>query len=377
VSSTGGGFAVPTPPPPAEPPAAPVPPATGEPALRTWPAPVLEPEPEPEPVLVGAPDEAEPSTDSPEAREARRERRRQRRASAPRERQVRDVASYPLTPPTANNGLFAVFQKRYLLKLLVKREVSARYQGSFLGLLWSYIGPLCQFFIYWFVLGQILGLHKDVPNFGIHIFCGLVVVHFFTETFAAGTRSIVRNKSIVVKLALPREMFPVASMLVSLFHVFPQLVILSVACLAYGWVPDAVGIASLLLAFLIAMLLGTAGALLFSAANVFFRDFGNVVSIMQMFIRFSVPMIYPYSLVDKRFGDAAQYYLYNPLADCVLLVQRALWVDTTPDPESRAQTDLPPDLMLWGLGMAGLGLVLLVIGQLVFSRLETRIPERL
>ena len=71
------------------------------------------------------------------------------------------------------------------------------------------------------------------------------------------------------------------------------------------------------------MLLGTAGALMFSAANVFFRDFGNVVSIMTMFIRFSVPMIYPYSLVDDRFGEAAKYYLCNPLADCVLLVQRA------------------------------------------------------
>jgi len=341
--------------------------------------PVAEPAPvaESEPVLVGAPDEAEPPNDSPEAREARRERRRQRRASAPRERQVRDVASYPLIPPTANNGLFAVFQKHYLLKLLVKREISARYQGSFLGVLWSYIGPLCQFFVYWFVMGQILNLHNTVENFGIHIFAGLIVVHFFTETFGAGTRSIVRNKSIVVKLPMPREMFPVASMLVSLFHVVPQLVILTVACLAYGWTPDAAGIAALFLALFIAMLLGTAGALLFSAANVFFRDFSSLVSIIQMFVRFSVPMIYPYSLVDDRFGSAAQYYLWNPLADCVLLVQRAFWVGTTSDPAEKARTDLPPDLFLWGLAMVGIGLLLLAIGQFVFSRLESKIPERL
>ena len=45
----------------------------------------------------------------------------------------------------------------------------------------------------------------------------------------AGTRSIVRNKSLVQKMAVPREMFPVASMLVSLFHSCPQLVILLVA----------------------------------------------------------------------------------------------------------------------------------------------------
>jgi ABC-2 type transport system permease protein len=353
-----------------------------EPAPAYFPPPDPGPEPELVPATVGAPAEVGRDGDNAltqAAREERRERRRQRRVEAaePEVRVVRDVAALPLTPPSANNGLLAVFQKRYLLKLLVRREISARYQGSFLGLLWSYIGPLCQFFIYWFILGTIIGLHDNVENFGVHIFCGLVVVHFFTETFSAGTRSIVRNKSIVVKLPLPREMFPVASMLVSLFHVFPQMVILLVACLAYGWTPDLFGMAALGLAFLIAMLLGTAGALLFSAANVFFRDFGNVVSIMTMFIRFSVPMIYPYSLVEERFGAAAQYYLFNPLADCVLLVQRAMWVGTTKHPAETTRTDLPPDLMLWGLGMAGVGVVLLAIGQLVFSRLESRIPERL
>jgi ABC-2 type transport system permease protein len=321
--------------------------------------------------------------DGPEDPESRQDRRRQRRSgeepegAAPPVRVVRDVAALPLTPPSANNGLLAVFQKRYLLKLLVKREISARYQGSFLGLLWSYIGPLCQFFVYLFVIGTILGLHDSVENFGIHIFSGLVVVHFFTETFSAGTRSIVRNKSIIVKLPLPREMFPVASMLVSLFHVFPQLLILTVACLAYGWVPDLGGAAALLLALFIAMVLGTACALMFSAANVFFRDFGNIVNILLLFVRFSVPMIYPFALVEERFGAAAKYYLYNPLADCVLLVQRAFWVGTTDDPAETARTDLPPDLFTWGLSMAGVSIVLLAVGQLMFSRLESRIPERL
>ena len=113
----------------------------------------------------------------------------------------------PLATPSANQGLFEVFRRRYLLKLLVRREIAARYQGSFLGLLWSYINPLSQFFIYWFVIGYIMGTHKNVENFPVHIFAGLIVVHFFTETFNAGTRSIVRNKSLVKKMArAPRDL---------------------------------------------------------------------------------------------------------------------------------------------------------------------------
>ena len=95
--------------------------------------------------------------------------------------------------------------------------------------------------MYFFVFGIILGRGQRIEHFAIHLFAGMVVVHFFTETFNAGTRSIVRNKALVQKMAVPREMFPVASMLVSLYHVGPQLVILVVACLLLGWTPDPVG----------------------------------------------------------------------------------------------------------------------------------------
>src|SRR3546814_4608535 len=101
--------------------------------------------------------------------------------------------------------------------------------------------------------------------------------------------------------ALP--IFPVATMLTSVYHTGPQLVILTIACIAVGWTPDPVGVAALLIALLLSMSLGTACALLFSAANVFFRDFGNIVKVLQLFVRFGVPMIYPYSMVDERLGD--------------------------------------------------------------------------
>ena len=287
------------------------------------------------------------------------------------------VVDAPLQPPTSDQGLVGVFKQRYLLRLLVRREISARYQGSFLGLMWSYINPLTQFFIYFAVVGVIFNLHKSVENFGVHIFAALIVVHFFSETFNAGTRSIVRNKSLVRKMAMPREMFPVASMLVSLYHVGPQLVIMVVVCLFYGYVLTPLAIAAFLLGLLIIMVLGTGLALLFSAANVYFRDFSSVVSILTNFVRFGVPMIYPYALVEERFGSFAKYYLLNPIADAVLLFQRAFWVGTTDDPVATAKTDLPPNLFAWGGYALLVGVVTLVIAQLVFSRLQDHIPERL
>ena len=283
--------------------------------------------------------------------------------------------STPMVSPSANTGLLEVFRRRYVLRLLVRREISGRYQGSFLGLLWSYINPLSQFAIYYFIMGTIFGLHAQIPNFAVHIFAAIIIVHFFNETLGAGTRSIVGNKALVTKMAVPREMFPVASMLVSLYHVLPQLVIIVVVCVLTGWTPDLAGVAALAIALVIITLLGTALALLFAAANVFFRDVGSVVGILTNLVRFGVPMIYSYTMVADRFGAIAPYYLLNPLAVAVLLFQKAFWIGTVPEGERAGQ--LPDDLLTQGLVMIGVSLVVLVIGQLVFSRLQNRVPERL
>ena len=288
-----------------------------------------------------------------------------------------DLTAVPLAPPSATTGLLEVFRRRYLLRLLVRREISARYQGSVLGMIWSYVNPLSQFLIYYIVVGEIMQLHQDVENFAIHIFTGLIIVHFFNETVNAGTRSIVRNKALVQKMALPREMFPVASMLVSAFHIGPQLLILTIACVALGWSPDPVGMAAALLALVLTMAMGTAVALLLSAANVFLRDISSAVAILSNVVRFGVPMIYPFTLVEERFGSAAQYYLWNPLADAVLLLQRGFWVGSTEDPAVTTSEHLPENLYTMSFIMLGVSLILLAIAQLVFTRLENKIPERL
>jgi ABC-2 type transport system permease protein len=288
-----------------------------------------------------------------------------------------DYADLPLVDPAGGNGLLEVRKHRYLLRLLVRRELQARYSGSVFGMAWSYVNPLSQLFIYWFVMGKIMDMDKGVENFAIHIFVALMTVHFFTETFNAGTRSIVRNKAFVKKMALPLEMFPVSSMLVSAVGMIPELVILLVICLWTGWTPDAVGILGFFIGAGIMAAAGTGLALMFSVANVFFRDFGQLVGILTNYVRFAVPMMYPFTLVMQKFPDHIDWYLANPLADAVLLLQRAFWAGTTgTDVAVIEKTHFPDHLIERGLIALGFSLVILLIGQLVFTRFQNRIPER-
>ena len=81
--------------------------------------------------------------------------------------------------------------------------------------------------MFYFLFQVMIGRGAGMQNFAIHLFAGMVLVNFFTETVqrrhpvaAAATRAL------ITKMAMPREMFPVAAMLVSLWHAIPMLVIL-------------------------------------------------------------------------------------------------------------------------------------------------------
>ncbi len=285
-----------------------------------------------------------------------------------------------LSPASHNNGLLEVFRRRYLLRLLVRSTVQARYQGTVLGWFWSYAQPAVRFCMYYFVFQVLIGRGANLYPFAIHLAAGMVLVHFFTETFNGGTRSLVSNRGLIIKLPMPRELFPVASMLVSFWHMIPMLVITLFASVLLGWTPDPMGILAALLAMALVGVLGLALALLFSVANVFFRDFSKVTQTLTQFTTFSVPMIYPFSLVEDRFSKVpwvADVYLLNPLAEAVLLMQRCFWVPLTDDPEAAMVEHLPADLWERGLVMLGLSIIALVLAQVWFSKLERRVPERL
>ena len=210
----------------------------------------------------------------------------------------------PLVPASHNNGLLEVFRRRYLLRLLVRSTVQARYQGTFLGWFWSYLQPAVRFCMYYFVFQILIERGgPDVYPFAIHLVCGMVVVHFFTETFNGGTRSLVSNRGLIVKLPMPRELFPVATMLVAFWHTVPMVVITIFVSVLLGWTPDPMGMLAAVLALLLVAVLGLALALMFSVANVFFRDFSKVTQTLTQFTTFSVPMIYPYSMVAERFDE--------------------------------------------------------------------------
>jgi len=284
------------------------------------------------------------------------------------------VATLPeLLPPGGKGGLGAVLRERYLLRLLVRRELKARYKGSLLGLGWSYVRPAVNFGVYYYLVGGFLGLNKLLEAFPIYLFAGMVMVNLFTETLHSATRAVTGNAPLVRKVFLPRELFPVASLLVSLVHFVPGLLILLGGAISYGWRPTPVALAAGVTGLVIVVLLGTGLGLMCAALNVFYRDLEQVVDVLMIVITWSVPMIYPWTQVrDHAPGWVLTTYLANPLVSAVSLFQRAFWW-----PATRHDFTFPDHM--WE--RAGVALLVsagvLVLGQLLFARMQKRFAQEL
>ena len=62
-----------------------------------------------------------------------------------------------------------------LVESLVERELKARYRGSVLGFLWSFVNPLLLLLTYTLVFTVILpNRQPDIQPFFLFLFCGIL-----------------------------------------------------------------------------------------------------------------------------------------------------------------------------------------------------------
>ncbi len=266
-----------------------------------------------------------------------------------------------------------VFGRRYLLSLIVKKEVGIRYRGSVLGWLWSYVKPLIQFLVFFFALGVFMNLNHSIQYYPIYLLSGITVVTFFNESFANGTRSLVDNAALIKKIYFPRQMFPIASTIVAAVNTVPQILVVIVIGLFFGWHPSPLHIAALLLGLVIIALLSTGLGMLFGAINVTFRDAQSFVEIIVMISVWASPVMYQWQMVREKVPAwLFTAYSLNPITAAVELFHYGIWHPLGP----AGGAPLPDLWMRGGLALVT-SVVFVLLGELVFRRLEGRFAQDL
>ena len=277
-----------------------------------------------------------------------------------------------------------VLAHRELLDLLIRRELKARYKDSSLGFLWSLIKPLTLLLIYYIAFGQFLGAARGIPDFAIFVFAGLTIWGLYSEIVSAGTMSIVSNAGLIKKVYLPREIFPLAATGSALFNFAVQMSVLIVATIVLGQFPLSWNLLYVPVAIGIVLIYGIAFAILLSALNVYLRDIQYLVEVAMLLLFWASPIVYAWSYVVDAVNVPSwlpTVYLLNPVSNAVLAFQKGMWQAGSEtrlvDGVSIAPQPWPADLDLRLAIVAVVGLVLLIICQRVFQKLQGNFAQEI
>jgi lipopolysaccharide transport system permease protein len=254
-------------------------------------------------------------------------------------------------------NMISVFQYRELIRNLVFKDLKLKYRDSTFGFLWSLANPLLVILVYSFVFGHLLPV--GVERFPYFLMIGILAWNFFSQSLMMSTGSIIENGNLIRKVAVPMEVFPVATVLFNLAQYLLALVVLfPLAFVFFGVLPAWSWLAFFpILALHVLFTLGA--CFVVAAATVFYRDVRHFTEILLMLLFWLTPIIYDI----RSITSALQSVIYlNPMSFFILAYQKMLYDNSFLSVEEVAILTMLTVLMV-------------ITGYAVFIRLKTRFAE--
>lgn len=225
---------------------------------------------------------------------------------------------------------FESLKKRYhyamvVFKELVKTDFQLRYQGSFLGMVWSVLKPLMLFAVMYVVFVKFLKFSDGTPTFPISLLCGTCLWSFFSESTSMGMRAIVDRGDLLRKIHFPNYIIVASTTMGSMISLSINLVVVILfgffAHAHYTW-----RILLVPLSIIQLYCLGLSVALLLGSLYVYFRDVAHIWEVVLQAMFYATPIIYPISMVaqNKEFSWAADILMLNPTTQTIMDIRHNL-----------------------------------------------------
>ncbi len=227
---------------------------------------------------------------------------------------------------------------RYLLQMLVWRDLKARYKSSVLGIAWSFLQPMGMTAVLSLAFGIINRGNTAISAYPVFILSGLLAWNFFSTAILSGTGSVVNNGALVKKVYFPRVLLPISSVISGLINFVFALPIFFIAAAIYGF-PLHESLLWLPLVILIQVIFSIGLSLMLATLNVFYRDTQFILELAMQALFFLTPLWYDINTAGsmQRLGVTVDIALWihrlNPMASLVNIYQDLMYrgVVTTPD----------------------------------------------
>jgi len=243
---------------------------------------------------------------------------------------------------------------------LAKRDVSAQYRQSYLGILWLFITPLATAGIWIFLnaSGTIALADTGIP-YSVYAFSGTLIWSIIIEAINSPTSATNAARGIISKINFPKEALILSGIYKLCFNSMVKIVLLLLFVFAFG-----VGFHWSLLLFpltlLVAIIVGTAIGLLITPIGLLYSDVSRLLTMGLSLIMYATPVVY----VIPKTGILKTMMELNPFTALVSTIRATV-------------TGQEYEFLSYFIVLGSVGVVLFFVGLVIYRVSIPVIVERL
>lgn len=252
-----------------------------------------------------------------------------------------------------------IYEYRDMISSLVRRELKGRYKGSILGILWTYVNPLCQVIIYSAVFSVIFKVNID--KFYLYLVIGMMPWTFFGTCVQTGAICLRMNSDMIKKIYFPREVIPISFATSAFVNMLFSMIIVFLAVIVSGYWFNFKALLFLPIVMMLEYVFALGMTFLVSSVTVYFRDMEQIVGLVMMAWIYVTPIMYNMEYVPEKFRWLV---LLNPMTSMIEMYHQILYYRILPAGR-------------YMIMAAVASVITLAIGVFVFTKLERRFAEEL
>jgi len=240
-----------------------------------------------------------------------------------------------------------IWSRKEMIGQFVKRDFRIKYRGSLLGYFWSLLGPILHAMVYYALIVLIRG--GGYPRQPLWLFGGIILYSFFRETLDGGMRSLVSNKSLIMKIYFPREVFAFSNMLAKMIFFLLSTLVLIPLLYHYGFeinenqffvILSIVGLA----------ILGLGMGFFLCCAHTIYSDVGLLMRYVLTFGFFLSPVLWTIDRIPERWLEL--YLTINPIAVFLTMFRYGLDGEEIPIPMHTIPIAFITSVMIFIIGIS-------------------------
>lgn len=256
-------------------------------------------------------------------------------------------------------SLADIWRHREVLRSLSERQIRTRYKRALLGPAWALITPLALMVAFGLVFNRVVKVDTNGVPYALFSYLGLLPWTFFSSSVNSASTSLINNFALINKVHTPRELFPLAGVVLATFDTVLALVAFSVLFVVHTFTPEPTTV-WVIVPMIVVILVATGWALILSIWTVYVRDLRYALPLALQVGLFVTPVAYRYDSIPR--GIRPVYAFLNPLGPSIDGLRRCVLDGRPPDWEAMA--------------LAGAGaLFVFIIGYVAFNRFEPGIAD--